>query len=40
MFGDYLMEMGQFDKAVEQFRKTVELGPGDAIPTCAWDMPM
>jgi TolB-like protein/DNA-binding winged helix-turn-helix (wHTH) protein/tetratricopeptide (TPR) repeat protein len=28
MFGDYLMEMGQYEKAVEQFRKTVELDPG------------
>ena len=28
IFGDYLMELGQFDKALEQYRKTVELDPG------------
>jgi TolB-like protein/DNA-binding winged helix-turn-helix (wHTH) protein/Tfp pilus assembly protein PilF len=28
IFGDYLMEMGQFEKAVEQFRKTLDLDPG------------
>ena len=28
IFGDYLMEMGQSEKAVEQFRKTLDLDPG------------
>jgi TolB-like protein/DNA-binding winged helix-turn-helix (wHTH) protein/Tfp pilus assembly protein PilF len=28
MSGDYLMELGQFEKALEQYRKTVELDPG------------
>jgi len=26
--GDFLMELGQFEKALEQYRKTVELDPG------------
>jgi tetratricopeptide (TPR) repeat protein len=40
MSGDYLMELGQFDKAFEQYRKTVEIDPGNTTPVCAWDLPM